>query len=91
MNHSTPGLPVHHQLLEFTQTHVQTVVKKIYQSEKGTGEKVKCVSWEGPTGRGSRPVLCFQLMVRRMKFKDPKQTANKFLSTVPVGGASSVT
>ena len=22
MNHRTPGLPVHHQLLEFTQTHV---------------------------------------------------------------------
>ena len=22
MNHSTPGLPVHHQLLESTQTHV---------------------------------------------------------------------
>ena len=22
MNHSTPGLPVHHQLSEFTQTHV---------------------------------------------------------------------
>ena len=22
MNHSTPGLPVHRQLLEFTQTHV---------------------------------------------------------------------
>ena len=22
MNRSTPGLPVHHQLLEFTQTHV---------------------------------------------------------------------
>ena len=22
MDHSTPGLPVHHQLLEFTQTHV---------------------------------------------------------------------
>ena len=22
MNHSTPGLPVHQQLLEFTQTHV---------------------------------------------------------------------
>ena len=22
MNHSTPGLPVHHQLLDFTQTHV---------------------------------------------------------------------
>ena len=23
MNHSTPGLPVHHQLPEFTQTHIQ--------------------------------------------------------------------
>ena len=23
MNHSMPGLPVHHQLPEFTQTHVQ--------------------------------------------------------------------
>ena len=26
MNRSTPGLPVHHQLLEFTQTHVHWVV-----------------------------------------------------------------
>ena len=25
MNHSTPGLPVHHQLLEFTQTHVHWI------------------------------------------------------------------
>ena len=25
MNHSTPGLPVHHQLPEFTQTHVNRV------------------------------------------------------------------
>ena len=25
MNHSTPGLPVHYQLLEFTQTHVHRV------------------------------------------------------------------
>ena len=25
MNHSTPGLPVHHQLLEFTQTHIHGV------------------------------------------------------------------
>ena len=25
MNHSTPGLPVHHQLLDFTQTHVHRV------------------------------------------------------------------
>ena len=32
MNHSTPGLPVHHQLLEFTQTHVYRVSDAIQPS-----------------------------------------------------------
>ena len=32
MNHSTPGLPVHHQLLEFTQTHVHRVSDTIQLS-----------------------------------------------------------
>ena len=32
MNHSTPGLPVHHQLREFTQTHVQWVRDAIQPS-----------------------------------------------------------
>ena len=32
MNHSTPGLPVHHQLPEFTQTHVHRVGDAIQQS-----------------------------------------------------------
>ena len=32
MNHSTPGLPVHHQLLEFTQTHVHGVGDAIQPS-----------------------------------------------------------
>ena len=32
MNHSTPGLPVHHQLLEFTQTHVHRVSDAIQPS-----------------------------------------------------------
>ena len=32
MNHSTPGLPVHHQLLEFTQTHVYWVGDAIQPS-----------------------------------------------------------
>ena len=32
MNHSTPGLPVHHQLLEFTQTHVHRVNDAIQPS-----------------------------------------------------------
>ena len=32
MNHSTPGLPVHHQLPEFTQTHVHQVIDAIQPS-----------------------------------------------------------
>ena len=32
MNHSTPGLPVHHHLLEFTQTHVHRVGDAIQKS-----------------------------------------------------------
>ena len=32
MNHSTPGLPVHHQPLEFTQTHVHWVSDDIQPS-----------------------------------------------------------
>ena len=32
MNHSTPGLPVHHQLQEFTQTHVHRVSDAIQPS-----------------------------------------------------------
>ena len=32
MNHSTPGLPVHHQLPEFTQTHVHRVHDAIQPS-----------------------------------------------------------
>ena len=32
MNHSTPGLPVHHQFPEFTQTHVHRVGEAIQPS-----------------------------------------------------------
>ena len=32
MDHSTPGLPVHHQLLEFTQTHIHWVSDAIQPS-----------------------------------------------------------
>ena len=36
MNCSTPGLPVHHQLLEFTQTHVHRVRDAIQPSHPGS-------------------------------------------------------
>ena len=32
MNHSMPGLPVYHQLLEFTQTHIHWVGEAIQLS-----------------------------------------------------------
>ena len=32
MNRSTPGLPVHHQLLEFTETHIHQVRDAIQPS-----------------------------------------------------------
>ena len=32
MNHSSPGLPVHHQLQEFTQTHVHRIGDAIQPS-----------------------------------------------------------
>ena len=34
MNHSTPGLPVHHQLPEFTQTHIHRVSDAIPPSHR---------------------------------------------------------
>ena len=40
MNHSTPGLPVHHQLLEFNQTHVHRVSDAIQPSDP--------LSWPSP-------------------------------------------
>ena len=29
MDYSTPGLPVHHQLPEFTQTHIQDFIRSV--------------------------------------------------------------
>jgi len=41
MNHSTPGLPVHHQLPEFTQTHVHWVSDAIQPSHPLTSPSPK--------------------------------------------------
>ena len=56
MNRSTPGLPVHHQLLEFTQTHVHQVGDAIQPSHPLLSpsppsirvfsiESVLCIRW----------------------------------------------
>ena len=39
MDHSMPGLPVHHQILEFTQTHVHFVGDvKLFSLKKTVNE-----------------------------------------------------
>ena len=43
MNHSTPGLPVHHQILEFTQTHVHQVSDAIQPSHSSVVPFSSCL------------------------------------------------
>ena len=43
MDHSTPGLPVHHQLLEFTQTHVHRVGDAIQPSHSSVVPFSSCL------------------------------------------------
>ena len=64
MNHSTPGLPVHHQLSEFTQTQVHWVgdaiqpscVKQIISGnllyDAGSSTQCSVTSWRGGMGWG---------------------------------------
>jgi len=47
MNHSTPGLPVHHQLLEFTQTHVHRVSDAIQPSHPLSKGFCRRAYWSG--------------------------------------------
>ena len=42
MNRSTPGLPVHHQLLEFTQTHVHRVSDAISPADSQNVHVLSC-------------------------------------------------
>ena len=52
MNHSTPGLPVHHQLPEFTQTHAHRVGDAIQPSHP--------LSSPSPAPNPSQPQSLFQ-------------------------------
>ena len=69
MDHSTPGLPVHHQLLEFTQTHVHWVGDAIQPSHPLSSPSPPALNlsqhqglfkWVGSSHQVSR-VLEFQL------------------------------
>ena len=61
MNHSTPGLPVHHQLPEFTQTHVHRVSDAIQPSHP-------LLSPSPPAPNPSQHQSLFQWVNLRMKW-----------------------
>jgi len=44
MNRSTPGLPVHHQLPEFTQTHVHQVSDAIESPKNATPKLLELIN-----------------------------------------------
>ena len=46
MNHSTPGLPVHHQLPEFTQTHIHRVGDAIQPSHPLSSPSLMFSIWQ---------------------------------------------
>ena len=57
MNHSTPGLPVHHQLLESTQTHVHRVSDPIQPSHPLSSPSPPAFNLSKHQGLSSESVL----------------------------------
>ena len=63
MNRSTPGIPIHHQLPEFTETHVHRVSDAIQPSHPlsstlardGVSREVPCSALKGETVPDSLP------------------------------------
>ena len=60
MNRSTPGLPAHHQLPKFTQTHVHRVSDAIQPSHPLLSPSLPFCSW-GSQGKNTE-VVCHSLL-----------------------------
>ena len=75
MNRSTPGLPVHHQLPEFTQTHVHWVRDAIQPSHLGS-------SPSPPAPNPSQHQSLFQWVMRWLRMRWPKYCSFSF-SIIP--------
>ena len=60
MDCSTPGLPVHHQLPEFTQTHVQWVDDAIQWSHSLSSPSTPAFSLSQHEGLSNESVLCIR-------------------------------
>ena len=60
MNCSVPGLPVHHQLLEFTQTHVDWVSDAIQPSHPLSSPSPPAFNLSQHQGLSNESVLCIR-------------------------------
>ena len=60
MNHSTPGLPVHHQLPEFTQTHVHRVSDAIQPSHPLSSPSAPAPNPSQHRGFSNESTLCMR-------------------------------
>ena len=60
MNCSTPGLPVHHQLLEFTQTHVPRVGDAIQPSHPLSSPSPPALNLSSIRVFSNEPALCIR-------------------------------
>ena len=81
MNRSTPGLPVHHQLLEFTQTHVHQVSDAIQPSRPlsspsppapNPSQHQSLFQWVNPSQEVAK-VLEFQLYPKKSQGWSPSE------------------
>ena len=60
MNHSTPDLPVHHQLPEFTQTHVHRVSDAIQPSHPLLSPSPPCHNLSQHQSLSNESILCIR-------------------------------
>ena len=96
MNHSTPGLPVHHQLREFTQTHVHWVSDAIQPSHPllsssppapNPSQHQSLFQWVNSSHKVAKVLVIWKVTLwRKTRLKDAgkqilKQTNKKSLSS----------
>ena len=93
MNRSTPGLPVHHQLPEFTQTHVHRVSDAIQPSHPLSSPSPpapnlsqhqsfpmsQLFTWGGQSTGVSALASFFCLVTAKISFFSPPQLRNRML------------
>ena len=86
MNHSTPVLPVHHQLLEFTQTHVHWVNDAIQPSHPlsspfppaiNLSQHQGILKWVSSSHRWPK-CWCFSFNIQHPTFNIPVNTQDCF-------------